>query len=164
MADLARITGNPAIERPAPGHVRTRYPEDAKRGLLDSWFAPDMKVEAALTENTFAAGDTAEGIFVINTPKPLKYRSITVQLIAVEETTAHSHTDSHTHCGDAMEIGRDGVIDGDYTQQFQLPIPAMDLTTDHGQLFSINCFVQIELDVPWAKDPKIRVPVTLVRS
>ena len=34
--------------------------------------------------------------------------------------------------------------------------------TARGELFSINWFVQVELDVPWAKDPKIRAPVELV--
>ena len=31
-----------------------------------------------------------------------------------------------------------------------------------GKLFSIDWFVEIELDVPWAKDPTIRAPIVLL--
>lgn len=159
-----RVTGNVGSERPAAGHVRTRYPEDQKLGLLDSWFSPDLKVEAALTENAFVEGDTIEGIFVVNTLKPLKFRAISVRLLAVEQTTAHGHTDSHAHQGEPIVIATDGVIEGDYSQQFQLPVSQIGPITTRGELFSIDCFVQIELDVPWAKDPKIRVPITLLST
>ena len=53
------------------------------------------------------------------------------------------------------------LADGRQVEEFQLPVLSPGAMTDHGKLFSIDCFVQIELDVPWAKDAKIRVPVTL---
>ena len=146
---------------PPPTPVRTRYPEDQKRGLFDSWFSPDIRVEAALTQSAFRDGDTLDGIFVLETPEPLEYRAINVRLISVESTEAQGHKDGHTHPGEPVQIASDGVIEGSYSQKFSLPVTCPGPPTTQGQLFSIDCFVQIELDVPWAKDPTVRVPVTL---
>lgn len=156
-----RVIGKPIPELPPPTPVRTRYPEDQERGLLDSWFSPDICVEAALRQSTFRKGDMAEGIFVLETPTPLQYRAIDVRVTAVEKTEAHGHTDSHTHLGNPVRIATDGVIEGSYSQEFRLPVSCPGPPTTRGELFSIGCYVQIELDVPWAKDPKIRVPITL---
>lgn len=156
-----RVAGNAYPELPPSSPVRTRYPEDQERGLLDSWFSPGIRVEAALRQSTFRKGDTAEGIFVLKTPTPLQYRAIDVRAIAVEKTEAHGHKDSHTHLGDPIRIATDGVIEGSYSQEFRLPVSCPGPPTTRGELFSIDCYVQIDLDVPWAKDPKIRVPIAL---
>ncbi len=153
----------PSDDRPGRrGAVRTRYPEDRDRGLLDAWVSPDIRAEAALAEGVLSRGDTAHGIVVIEAPKPLRYRAITARLIAVENTTAHGHTDGHTHRGDPIQIATDGTIAPNTTQEFQLPVASPGAITARGQLFSIDCFLLIELDVPWAKDPAIRVPITLL--
>lgn len=157
-----RVSGGPETELPPSAPVRTRYPEDQPRGLLDSWFSPDVRVEAALRQNTFREGDTLEGIFALETPKPLEFRAIDVRLISVENTTAHGHTDSHTHAGEPVRIATQGVIEGTHSQRFDLPVALPGPPTTRGERFSIDSFLQIELDVPWAKDPKVRVPVRLL--
>ena len=146
----------------APTTVRTRYPEDQGRGLIDSIFGPDVRVEAALVESVLREGDSAEGILVVESAKSLPFRSINARLTSVESSTAHGHNDTHTHLGEPNMIAGEGVIEGKYTRELQLPITAPGPTTDRGKNFSINCFVQIELDVPWAKDPTIRIPIRLV--
>jgi hypothetical protein len=152
-------------EPPVPvGSVRIRYPEDQNRGLIDSLMSPELRVEAALAEGLLRDGDTVEGMLVVDTPKPLRYRAISVRLIAVENTTAHGHTDSYAHKGEPVRIADDGVIENTHSQEFSLPVSPLGAVTLRGQLFSIDCFVQIEFDVPWAKDPKIRVPVTLLSA
>ena len=96
-----RVVDAPDSALPAPGHVRTRYPEDQERGLFDAWLSPDIRVEAALAEGSLREGDTIEGNFQVETPKPLEYRAINVRLIAIEKTTASGHTDGYTHQGRA---------------------------------------------------------------
>jgi hypothetical protein len=145
----------------SPGSVRIRYPEDQGRGFFDALMGPELRVEAALAEGLLHEGDTAEGMLVGDTPKALQYRAINVRLIAVEKTTANEHTDSYTHQGEPVQIAANGEIEGHYSQEFRLPVASPGATTMQGELFSIDCFVQIEFDVPWAKDPKIRIPITL---
>ena len=153
---------NPDLPPPEP--VRTRYPDDQAPGLFESWLSPDLQVEVALRQSTFRQGDTIEGIFQVETPKPLNYNAVNVRLITAEKTEAHGHSDSFTHSGKAVQIATQGVIDGSYSQRFQIEASCPGPWKTQGRLFSIDCFLQIELDVPWAKDPKIRVPISLVPS
>ena len=142
--------------------ARTRYPEDEGRGLFDSIFGPDVRVEAAIAESVLRAGDLIEGMLVVETPKQLPYRAIKARLISVESSAANGHNDSYTHLGEADVIAGEGVIDGKFAQEFQFQVAVPGPKSDQGENFRVECFLQIELDVPWAKDPKIRIPVTLL--
>lgn len=144
------------------GPVRTRYPDDQQQGFFDSLFGPDITVEAAVADGAVREGDTIEGLFVIESSKPLSYRSISVRLVASETTKAKKHSDGYRHLGESLEIAKDGEINGKYTAEIYLPVVNPGGKTAIGSNFSIDCFMQIELDVPWAKNPKIRVPVTLL--
>jgi hypothetical protein len=147
---------------PPPELARTRYPEDQGRGLLDSWFGPDLRVEAAVPNNVFRPGETIDGVFRVDAPTPLECRKISARLVAFERSQAQGHKDTHVHRGPATVVATPGTIDRSYKQDFQLPVWSAAPASTRGQLFSIDWFVQIELDVPWAKDPQIRVPVVMV--
>jgi hypothetical protein len=152
-------------DQPAPGStglVRTRWPEDEGRGLWDSWFGPDVRVEAALTENVYRPGETIDGVFRVDTPAPLACRKITAMLVGYERTQAQGHKDTVSHQGPPTVVATPGGIDRAHKQDFQLPAVAAGPATNKGQLFTIDWYVQLQLDVPWAKDPKVRIPITLV--
>ncbi len=51
---------------------------------------------------------------------------------------------------------------GTFSQEFSLPAETNAPLTVTGKQFSIDWFVQVQLDVPWAKDPKIRAPIVLL--
>ena len=147
----------------APKPVRVRYPEDGGRGLADRMFGPEVQVELALAHDVLAPGDTVEGTFQIETEKPLEIRAIRARLVGQESSEAQGHHDSHTHRGDAVTVATPGTIQGTFTERFMLRAESVrDMpVTSRGSLFSINWFVEIQLDVPWAKDPTIRAPVVL---
>jgi hypothetical protein len=142
--------------------VRTRYPEDTGRGLIDSLFGPDVRIEMGLVADKWQIGESIRGIFRVDADTPLNCRTIRARLVGIENSTARSHTDSFVHQCDAIEVATPGVFAGPYKQEFLLPAETGGLLTAAGKLFSIDWFVQVELDVPWAKDPKIRVPVVLL--
>ena len=142
--------------------VRTRYPDDAGRGFLDSLFIPDVEIEMALVADKFRSGELIEGIFRVDTEKPLNCNAIRVRLVGIEHSKAHGHTDRYVHQGEAVELGAPGVMSGSYKQEFALRAETTAPLSAKGELFSIEWFVQIELDVPWAKDPKIRAPIELL--
>lgn len=142
--------------------VRTQYPDDAGRGLFDSLVSPDARLEMALVADKYQPHELIEGIFTIESQKPINCRRIRVQLLGVESSEAHGHKDTHVHLGTPHDLDSPGTVTGSYTKEFSLPAEVAAPLTASGKLFSIAWFVQIELDVPWAKDPKIRVPVTLL--
>lgn len=142
--------------------VRTRYPDDAGRGLFDSLISPDAQLEMALVADKYQPHELIEGIFTIECEKPLNCRRLRAQLVGIESSEANGHKDTHVHLGEPHDLGSPGTVTGNYTQEFSLPAQVAAPLTAKGRLFSIEWFVQIELDVPWAKDPKIRVPIELL--
>jgi hypothetical protein len=144
--------------------VRTRYPDDAGRGLFDSLVSPDAKLEMALIADKYQPHELIEGIFTIESTKPMNCRRIRAQLIGIESSEANGHKDTHVHVGVPHDLSSPGSISSNYTQEFSLPAAITAPLSASGRLFSIDWFVQIELDVPWAKDPKIRVPIQLLPS
>lgn len=150
----------PAASATTP--VRTRYPDDAGRGLLDSWTTPNVRVEMALAADKFQPHEMIEGIFTIEPEQSLKCRRIMVQLVGIERSEAHGHTDSYVHLGTPLDMGTPGTVTARYAQEFSLPAETTAPLTARGAKFSIDWFVQVQLDVPWAKDPKIRAPIELL--
>ena len=142
--------------------VRTRYPDDAGRGLIDALFGPDVKVEMALVADTYQRDELIEGIFAIEATEPVNCRRIFVQLLGVESSEANGHTDEFSHLSKPLDLALPGTIIDSYKQEFSFRAEAFGPPTASGARFSIKWFVQIQLDVPWAKDPKIRAPFVLL--
>jgi hypothetical protein len=142
--------------------VRTRYPDDAGRGLLDALFAPDVRIEMALAADRSRLGESIKGIFCMETEEPLHCNAVRVRLVGIEKSRAHGHTDSYVHKGESAELGTPNVISGCHEEEFTLRAETAAPLSARGKLFSIEWFVQVELDVSWAKDPKIRAPIELL--
>ena len=66
--------------------ARTRYPDDAGRGLFDSFVSPNVRVEMALVADKYQLHETIKGIFTIKPEQSLKCRRIIVQLIGIESS------------------------------------------------------------------------------
>ncbi|MDP6467293.1 MAG: hypothetical protein QF918_06125 [Pirellulaceae bacterium] len=164
--DLKATQGFLVEPLPVPQHktapVRTRYPDDAGRGLFDSLVSPDVRIEMALVADRYRPHETIEGIFTIEPEQSLTCRRILVQLIGIESSEAHGHKDRYIHQGEALDLGAPGTLTGTYSQEFSLPAEISAPLTATGRQFSVDWFVQVQLDVPWARDPKIRTPIELI--
>ena len=148
-----------------PGNpVRVRYPDDEGRGFWDKVLGPDVRIDLALARDALRQGESVDGVFQVDTDKPIEVRAIRARLVGHETSKAHGHHDGHNHKGEAVELARPGMIQGSYSKEFSLTADTVGEmpVTAKGKLFAIDWFVQVELDVPWAKDPKIRVPIVLL--
>jgi hypothetical protein len=146
--------------------VLVRYPEDEGRGFWDKLLGPDVQIGLALVEDAIYPGGSIAGIFKVTTEEPIKVRTILVRLVGHETSVAHGHSDSRRYNGKAIEIDMPGSIHGEYSKEFLITADTAEEmpVTATGKLFSIEWFVQVELDVPWAKDPKIRAPIERIGS
>ena len=145
--------------------VQVRYPDDEGRGFWDRLWGPDVRIDLVLAKDVFSLDDTIEGIFQIETVERIEVRSIRARLVGRESSEAHGHKDSHVYEGGVVEIGTPVSIQGSHSQRFSLTADSVREmpVTAKGDRFSIEWFVQIELDVPWAKDPRIRAPIVLTQ-
>ena len=152
------------LEVPMPelAPVRTCYPDDAGKGYIDSMFGPDVRIEMALAANCYRVGEMIDGIVIIETTKPLSCRAVVARLVGTEASQAQTHKDSYVHQTNALELAKPGTIQGSFKQEFSIPVSTVAPLSTRGKRFSIDWCVQIEFDVPWAKDPKIRAPIVLL--
>jgi hypothetical protein len=164
MKEVYSFRVAPRVAELPTNPVRVRYPDDAGRGFWSKLFEPDVRIELALATDVLSRGGSVEGMFQIDTEKPLAVQAIRARLVGHESSQAHGHRDSHRFEGDAIEIATPGNIQGTYSERFSLSgdsVRAMPVSAQ-GELYSIDWFVQIEFDVPWAKDPTICAPIALV--
>jgi hypothetical protein len=142
--------------------VRMCYPDEAGRGYMDSMFGPNVKMEMALAANQYRLGESIDGIVIVEAAKSFNCKAVRVRLVGVESSQAKGHKDSYTHQAAPVEIAQPGAIHTSFKQEFSIPAVTSAPLTARGKLFSIDWFVQVEFDVPWAKDPQIRAPITLL--
>ncbi len=141
--------------------VRVCYPDDEGRGFWSSLFKPDIRMDLVIDRDRVQRGETISGSFNIATQKPLDVRQVQVRLVGYEQSEAQSHKDNHHYEGEPVTIQTPRMIAPSLSSEFSLPAEVEGPSTAKGQLFSIDWFVELTLDVPWAKDPKIRAPITL---
>ena len=141
--------------------VRVCYPDDEGRGFWSSLLEPDVRIELALDADRAQRGETIRGSFRVETQKPLDVRQIRVRLVGHEKSEAHGHSDAHHYKGEPVTIDAPRVIAPSWSTEFSLPAEVEGPPTTKGKLFSIDWFVEVALEVPWAKDPTIRAPITL---
>ena len=141
--------------------VRVCYPDDEGRGLWSSLFEPDLRMELALDRDRARLGETIRGSFRVETEKSLDVRQVQVRLVGHEQSEARSHKDAHHYKSESTPIHAPRFIAPSWSTEFSLPAEVEGPPTAKGKLFSIDWFVEIALDVPWAKDPTIRAPITL---
>ncbi len=141
--------------------VSVCYPDDAGRGFWSELFEPDVRMELNLETDRARRGETIRGNFHIVTEKSLDVRQVHVRLVGHEKSEAQGHKDAHHFKGEAVEIHAPRLIAPSWSTEFSLPAEFEGPPTATGTKFSIDWFVEIALDVPWAKDPTIRAPITL---
>ncbi len=149
-----------SLSPPAP--FRICYPDDVGRGFFDKAFGPDVRIDLALDSDQYAIGEEVVGMFRIDTPKPLKCRAIRVCLVGLERSQAEGHHDSYTHRSEPLTIAEPGVITDFHQQEFTFVVPTLAPVSNQGKRFTIEWSIQVWLDVPWAKDPLVRAPITLL--
>lgn len=147
---------------PAPSPVRAWYPDDAPPGMIAGLFTPDVRIGLSLGSDQARVGEEIGGDVLVETPRALDCRAIRLRLVGVESSEAHGHTDRYVHSGQVHELVGPIALEGRGRWPFTLPVEAAGPPTARGARFSIDWFVQVELDVPWAKDPGIRAPILLL--
>jgi len=141
--------------------VRVRHPDGQPRGLIDSMFGKELQLEAALKADRYCLGETIEGLLCVEAQKPVACRCVKASLVAVETSTANGYNESYSYREPAIEIAQPGMLEGSWTERFSLPAAISGPPSARGARFSVQWHVQLELDLPWATDPTIRLPIEL---
>ena len=146
-----------------PAPLTIRYPEDSKRGFFDAVFGPEVGMRIELPATGVRRGSTITGTLEVYFPvKPATVEAIVCQLLRHERSQAQGHTDHHaeTIVTERLEQ-RQGDVNRLFAH-FEVQLPEAMIPTCTGAKFTVAYELAISLDVSWAKNPTIRIPITVV--
>ncbi len=149
----------PPKKKDQPILIQHPDPEEG-RGFWERSFGKDINVDVALDRNIIKVGDVVKGMVHIQPQETFRLDGIVVALAGTEVTEASQHRDSYPHMYQYPVIETPAQIDTPLTHEFELPVIDLGVYTARGQKFSVEWKLVLRLDVPWAVDPIIEIPVT----
>ena len=159
--DFRLTASDKKLTEAEPAHVV--YPDDEGRSFWQRTFGKDVTLNLAVDRNLMRAGDLVNGMLTIDTAEPLKLNGIHLSLVADENCMAQGHSSSAQHRIKLDEIDAPHVIGLKNTSEFSFTVPEFkEPVTAQGNNFAIAWHVEVRLDIPWATDAIIRLPITLV--
>ena len=148
-----------------PSSVHVIYPEDTGKSLLDRAFGKKVKLNLALDHDQFTPGQKVLAMLVVESDDPLEVNQIKTTLCGHESSKTKMHRDSHEHRHELAQIVSPGVISKGSTFEFELKIPdSIDPPSGSGKRFDVKWWVEIRLEIPWAKDPTMKIPIQLLNK
>ncbi|MFC1588454.1 hypothetical protein ACFL54_09095, partial [Planctomycetota bacterium] len=96
------------------------------------------------------------------TRKGFSCQSIVGQLLRIEKTVAQKHKDTKKVAFGEQEFSGHKEIRQSYEVDFSFPVPENLIPTCKGKNFDLFYNFKIVLDIPWAKDPSIQIPVIVI--
>ena len=145
-----------------PQPVVARYPDEENVGFWARTFGKKANLTLVLDKDAFVPGDTIECMLGVETESVMNIRQATARLLCVERTRAHGHSDTAYHHAEPVVIAERQEIEDALSARFMLEVESVGPPTTSGHVFDVDWYVEVTLDVPWAKDPTIRAPIRVV--
>jgi len=142
--------------------ISIHYPNPNDQGYFDKMFGPDVSIDLQLDSDVFRRGSTIEGSLSIKTRKGFSCQRIVEQLLRTEKTVAHKHNDTKKVAFGKQEFTGHKEILQNFSQGFSYTVPDDLVPACSGKNFDLFYELKIVLDIPWAKDPSILIPVLVI--
>lgn len=143
--------------------VHVVFPDEGGRSFWDKTFGKDVKLNLAMDRDALTVGEQALAMLTVESPEPLNVDKMEISLVGKESSEAGGHRDSHAHHHSLGQIESPNVISTRSVHEFEIVVPPLDAPhTQVGTKFQIDWTIEVRLYIPWAKDPVIRVPVTIL--
>lgn len=157
------------LRQPTPlGETSAAYvkqPNPKKgRGFWERALGKDVEVEVAIDSNVLIAGQKTRAMVAIKANEPFKLDQISLAMIGLEKSEASGHTDSYSHVRPLHNIEVNKSILTELNREFEFTATTDGPYTTTGQKFTVDWFIEVRLDVPWAKDPFVRIPIRYVEA
>jgi len=143
--------------------IHVIFPDDTGRSFWNKKFGKDVRINLAVDRGTLTVGEQALAMLTIETPEPLKVKKIDVTLVGTEATNAHGHSDKAHHRHAICEVDSPGLISNESVHEFEVLIPELEgPCTQQGTNFDVSWGIEVRLHIPWAADPVILAPITIL--
>lgn len=141
------------------------FPDESGRSIWQKTFGKAVTMNLAIDRDTLTAGTQALAMLTVESPEPVKVNKIEIRLAGIESTDVNGHRDSTPHTTPLGEIDSPNMIADRSVHEFDVVIPnSLVPHSQSGKNFSVSWKLEAQIHIPWASDPVIRVPVTLLPS
>lgn len=136
------------------------------------------QIAIALPKWAYLPGEVVEGTVNLSIDKPVKARSIKLQIVGLEETRIEvgSGEHRHTYCENNYILKNDIILQspqydenlelqpGDYVFKFEIKMPENALPSYNGKHVSVTYTLKARVDVPWWLDIVDKKPIFVFRN
>ena len=151
------------IEESSPAYVK--HPDPVKgRGFWDLALGKDVEVEVAIDSDVLVAGQESQAMVAIMANEPFKLDQISLAMIGLEKSRAGGHNDSYHHVRPLHHVPVNQSILTELNREFSFRVSTDGPYTTTGHNFKVDWYIEVRLDVPWAKDPYLRIPIRYLES
>ena len=145
--------------------VHVTFPDESGRSFWDKTFGKMVTLNLAVDRDVIFPGETALAMLTVEAEDTLKVNQIEAKLVGTESSSADGHTDSHVHLHPLGDVNSPNLISSETIHEFEILIPEFEGPfSQTGKNFDIKWLIQVQLKIPWAKDPVIQVPIRILRG
>ena len=155
---VARTHKNFAEAQP----VHAFFPDEKGGSFWNKTFGKNVTLNLAVDQDKLRVGDQAMAMLTVKSPKPLNVNKIQFALVGKETTQARGYKDNAQIRHPLGQANSPGVISSESVHEFGFSVPPLEWPISQvGTNFEIALSIEVKLDVPWAKNPVIRVPIEI---
>lgn len=143
--------------------VHVTFPDESGRSFWDKTFGKKVTLNLAVDRDAMHPGEKGLAMLTVEAEDTLKVDQIEAKLVGTESSNANGHSDRHVHLHPLGDVQAPNIISSETVHEFDILIPEIEgPLTQTGKNFDIDWSIQVQLKIPWAKDPVIQVPIRIV--
>ena len=117
--------------------------------------------EVSFAQSVFCQGETISGAVALSNVANNRYRSVRIELMAAETVRIDGYASENTWVVYQYAIDVNKPTEGQQIP-FRLELPAEIPTTTKATLWELKWLLQVRIDLGWASDLRVRVPIPIV--
>lgn len=138
--------------------IMISYPNEST-GLVQRTLGKSFNATVTLEQDCLRSGDTVVGVFKLINDEPLDVKGISVGLTSEEKVKIDLHREKKRKRYARFELTQAQELAADWQSEISFPVASPGSSSMSGRYFSLDWYVEIHVDIDWAKDTYIRVPV-----
>lgn len=145
---------------PLSRSVTVNYPNDDS-GVIARSLSKALRATVTLEKDIYRVGETIAGEISIEVDEPIDIKALNVALLSEEHVQINVSSEKSQKRYGRFALASTIRCEDAWQDQFSFVVDAVPNSTVHGKYFKYDWYVELHIDVAWAIDTKICVPVQM---
>lgn len=145
---------------PLSRSVTVSYPNDDS-GLVARSLSKALRANVTLAKDAYRVGDTITGNVSIEVDDPVDIKALNVALFGEEHVRINLHSEKSQKRYGQFKLASAMRCETVWQGEFSFAVDDVPNSTVHGKYFKFDWYVELHIDVAWAIDTRVRVPILL---